>query len=98
MWYRYIYLEILLGSKLSKSFKCTPVVAGDRVRVRKMLGGRTRRLGVLGVSCILGVVTITYLLFIQIQSLHPDLQGLDKRTSFPIVVILILRQIIITVL
>ena len=67
-----------------------PVVAGD-----KNLG---LGLGVLGVSCILGVVTTYYLLFIQIHSLHPDLQVLDKCTSLPIVVILILRQIMITVL
>ena len=55
----------------------------------------------------------TYLLAIQIHSLHPDLQGLDKLTLhiqtyfmaippaiaiLPIVVILILRQIMITVL
>ena len=37
-----------------------------------------------------------YLLFIQIHSLHPDLQGVDKLTS--IVIFLILRQIMITVL
>ena len=49
--------------------------------------------------CILGMMVTTYhLLFIQIHSLHPDLQGLDKLTSLPIVVILILRPIMIPVL
>ena len=32
--------------------------------------------------CILGMTTIYYLLFIQIHSLHPDLQGLDKLTHW----------------